>query len=174
MFPFVANLTDSCSGAGADSTASTMQSFFHFVLSNRDIYDKLCKEIREASLSPNVSWTEAQELPYFQACLLEAMRMRPAVGLSIPRYVPKDGAKIGGKYYRGGIVVSVNGWAVHRDALYGDRVHEFRPERWLSGDAKEMKKHMYQVSQQNSKRQRLKMSVWWWRSSLHWTKCCSI
>ncbi|KAJ9602591.1 hypothetical protein H2200_012784 [Cladophialophora chaetospira] len=131
-------------GAGADSTASTMQSFFHFVLSNREIYDKLCKEIREADLSPNVSWAEAQDLPYFQACLLEAMRMRPAVGLSIPRYVPKGGAKIDGKYYRGGIVVSVNGWAVHRDALYGDSVHEFHPERWFSETAKEMKKHMYQ------------------------------
>jgi cytochrome P450 len=140
----VQNRTDDGSGAGADSTASTMQSFFHFVLSNREIYQKLCKEIREAHLS-NVTWAEAQELSYFQACLLETMRMRPAVGLSIPRYVPKGGAKIDGKYYPGGIVASVNGWAVHRDALYGDRVDKFRPDRWF-GDVKEMKKHMYQVS----------------------------
>ncbi len=109
------------------------------------MYHRLCKEIRESNLSANVSWAEAQELAYFQACLLEAMRMRPAVGLSIPRYVPKGGAKIDGHYFPGGIVASVNGWSVHRDPLYGDNVHDFRPERWLSGD-KEMKKHMYQVS----------------------------
>lgn len=71
--------------------------------------------------------------------------MRPAVGLSMPRYVPKGGAKIDGKYYPGGMVASVNGWAVHRNALFGDAVHEFRPDRWFSGDAKAMKKHMYQV-----------------------------
>ncbi|OAP65103.1 hypothetical protein AYL99_01075 [Fonsecaea erecta] len=131
-------------GAGADSTASTMQSFFHFVLSNSEVYRKLCEEIRQARLSPSVTWTEAQELPYFQACLLEAMRLRPAVGLSIPRYVPKRGAVIDGHHYPGGIVASVNGWAVHRDALFGDHVDNFRPERWLSGDVRDMKKHLYQ------------------------------
>jgi cytochrome P450 len=126
-----------------------MQSFFHFVLSDLEVYRSLCREIREASLSPNVTWAEAQDLPYFQACLLETMRMRPAVGLSIPRYVPKGGAKIDGRWYPGGIVASVNGWAVHRDALFGEHVHIFHPERWLSGDAKEMKKHMYQASSQH-------------------------
>ena len=127
-----------------------MQSFFHFILSDRDIYHKLCREIREAKLSPTVTWAEAQDLEYFQACLLEAMRMRPAVGLSIPRYIPKGGAKIDGQHFPSGIVASVNGWSVHRDTLYGDRVHEFRPERWFSQDAKEMKKHMYQVSRPHS------------------------
>jgi cytochrome P450 len=134
-------------GAGADSTASTMQSFFWFVLSDKQVYDKLCNEIRGASLSKNVTWTEAQDLSYFQACLLETMRLRPAVGLSIPRYVPKEGARIAGKFFPGGMIASVNGWAVHRTSLYGDRVDEFQPDRWFSDSAKDMKKHMYQVSQ---------------------------
>jgi cytochrome P450 len=140
------NLLTCHSGAGADSTASTMQSFFHFVLSDREVYQKLCKEIRVADLSPNVTWAEAQELQYFQACLLEAMRMRPAVGLNMPRYVPKDGAKIDGMFYPGGMIASVNGWAVHRHAFFGDHTDKFWPDRWFSANAKEMKKHMYQVS----------------------------
>ena len=139
-------ITHSCSGAGADSTASTMQSFFHFVLSNPDMYKRLEKEVREAELSPYVSWQEAQNLPYFQACLSEAMRLRPAVGLSISRYVPPAGATIDGTYYRGGIAVSINAWVTHRnEALFGECPDEYRPERWLRDDTKEMKKHMYQV-----------------------------
>lgn len=115
-------------------------------MSNPQVYTKLTSEIRGAGLSANVTWAEAQELPYFQACLSETMRLKPAVGLSMPRYVPKTGAKIDGKYYPGGIAVSINGAAVHRDATtYGDHPDEFRPERWLTGNTKEMKKHMYQV-----------------------------
>lgn len=103
-------------------------------------------EIRGARLSPEVGWQEAQDLPYFQACLLETMRMRPAVGLSIPRYIPTRGATIDGQQYPGGMVASVNAWVVHRDeTLFGELPDRFRPERWLKGDIKEMKKHMYQV-----------------------------
>ncbi|OAL28580.1 hypothetical protein AYO22_02774 [Fonsecaea multimorphosa] len=132
-------------GAGADSTASTMQSFVYYILSSPDVYTKLTKEIRSAGLSEYVSWAEAQELLYFQACLSETMRLRPAVGLSIPRYVPRGGARIDDKYYPGGTIASVNGWVVHRDpTVYGDHPDEFRPERWLTGNVKEMKRHMYQ------------------------------
>lgn len=132
-----------------------MQSFFHFVLSDPKAYEKLCKEVRGANLSPSVTWAEAQELSYFQACLLEAMRLRPAVGLDIPRTVPSGGAKIDGTFYPGGITASINGWSVHRTPLFGDQVDEFRPERWSSEDAKEMKKHMYQVSKDDNSRKSL-------------------
>jgi len=123
-----------------------MQSFCHFVLSDPDVYSCLKEEIRGANLSSEVSWQEAQDLPYFQACLLETMRMRPAVGLSIPRYVPQSGATIDDQHYPGGMVASVNAWVVHRDAaLHGEFPEQFRPERWLKSNTKEMKMHMYQV-----------------------------
>ena len=138
------------SGAGSDSTASTMQSFFHFVLSNEEVYGKLKSEVREAQdarkLSKLPSWAEAQELTYFQACLKESMRLRPAVGLSIQRYVPPGGAVIDGKHYPEGVIASVNAWAVHRDkSTFGDDADRYRPERWLQGNAKELEKHLYQV-----------------------------
>jgi len=78
-------------------------------------------------------------------CLKEAMRLRPAVGLSIQRYVPKGGAVIDGQHYPGGVAVSVNAWPVHRDqALFGKDAESFNPERWESANAKEMEKHLYQ------------------------------
>ncbi|OAP59435.1 hypothetical protein AYL99_06733 [Fonsecaea erecta] len=135
--------------AGSDSTASTMQSFFYLVLNAPKVYANLCQEIDEAQkagkLSAIVTYAEAQALPYFQACLKEAMRVRPAVGLGIYRKTPPEGVEIDGKFYPGGIEVAVNGWVLHRDAsIFGDDCEEFRPERWFERDAKLMGSHLYQ------------------------------
>ncbi|EXJ89630.1 hypothetical protein A1O3_02697 [Capronia epimyces CBS 606.96] len=135
--------------AGSDSTASTMQSFFYLVLNSPEVYATLQKEVDEAQkagqLSPIVTYAEAQKLEYFQACLKEAMRVRPAVGLGIYRRVPPDGAEIDGRFYPGGVEVALNGWVLHRDrAVFGDDADDFRPERWFERDAKVMASHMAQ------------------------------
>lgn len=129
-----------------------MQSFFYLVLNHPRVYTTLQAEIdsaqRRGELSPIITYAEAQKLDYFQACLKEAMRMRPAVGLGIYRKVPPQGAEIGGRYYPGGTEVSVNGWVLHRDkSVFGDDVEVYRPERWFERDAKFMTSHMYQVSE---------------------------
>lgn len=128
-----------------------MQSFCHLVLSSPAVYEKLVAEILDADksgrLSEMITYTEAQNLPYFQACLKEAMRLRPAVGLNIQRYVPPDGAHIDGTFFPGGTRVALNGWVLHRDqATFGKDADIFRPERWLEGNAKEMERNMYQAS----------------------------
>jgi cytochrome P450 len=136
--------------AGSDSTASTMQSFFYYVLSDARVYAKLQREVDEAQktgqISSIVDYAEAMKLEYFQACLKEAMRIRPAVGLGIYRVVPPEGANIGGQFFPGGTEVSVNGWVLHRDTeVFGDDVETFRPERWFERDVKSMNLNMYQV-----------------------------
>jgi cytochrome P450 len=136
--------------AGSDSTASTMQSFFFHVLNDRRVFERLTKEIRGAELSTMVAYQEAQNLPYFQACLKEAMRVRPAVGLNITRHVPPDGAEIDGTFFPGGTRVALNGWVLHLDkGTFGEDSEVYRPERWLDvGEvkAREMERGMYQVS----------------------------
>lgn len=142
--------------AGSDSTASTMQSFFYSILKDPQVYDKLCAEIDSARmsgrLSRNVQWSEAQNLHYFQACLDEAMRLRPAVGLNISRLVPPGSAEINGVKFPGGTRVAVNAWVLHRDKeIFGADADKFRPERWLENQerAKTMKRYMFQVSRQS-------------------------
>ncbi|KAI0835183.1 cytochrome P450 [Hypoxylon sp. FL0890] len=139
--------------AGSDSTASTMQSFFWHALSAPKVYAKLIDEIetaaREGTISSqgNIQWTEAQNLPYFQACLKESMRMRPAVGVNISRYVPPEGIEIEGRHLPGGIRLALNGWVLHRDkATFGEDADYYRPERWLEDpeDAKVMERYMFQ------------------------------
>ena len=133
-----------------------MQSFFHLLLSHPSSYSALLSEIDAASLSDPVTYAEAQNLPYFQACLKEAMRLRPAVGLNITRFVPPGGLEIDGTHVPGDVEVAVNGWVLHRDReVFGADAERYRPERWLEGKSgasggakvKEMERHMYQVSQ---------------------------
>lgn len=127
--------------AGSDSTASTMQSFFSEVLRRPEIYQRLQKEVDDASkaglLSEKVTYQEAQKLDYFQACLKEALRLRPAVGVDILRFVPPGGADIDGKWYPGGTRVAVNAWVTHRDkAMFGEDADVYNPERWLESEEK--------------------------------------
>lgn len=140
-----------------------MQSFFWLLLSHPQVYKKLLSEIDEAQsagkLSDPVVYAEALELPYFQACLKEAMRVRPAVGLNITRHVPPDGLKIDGEFCVGDTEVAVNGWVLHRDKeVFGQDAETYRPERWLEDDgkSKEMERHMYQV-----RRPRLQSTTQW-------------
>ena len=128
-----------------------MQSFCHHVLRDSKIHNRLLAEIDGAVAAGKLSympqWSEVQELPYFQACLKEAMRVRPAVGLNITRLVPPDGAEIDGTWYPGGTRVALNGWVLHRHkSVFGSDPKVYRPERWLEGDAKNMDRNMFQVS----------------------------
>lgn len=132
-----------------------MQSLFWHVLSSPDVHKRLVDEITEAvnvgvlPATGNISWSEAQGLQYFQACLKEAMRVRPAVGLNITRVVPPEGAELDGHFFPGGTEIAVNGWVLHRDKrTFGEDADDFRPERWLVevDNAKKMERYMFQVS----------------------------
>ncbi|KAI1086184.1 cytochrome P450 [Rostrohypoxylon terebratum] len=139
--------------AGSDSTASTMQSFFWHALSVPRVYSRLVEEVetavREGNIQSqgNVQWTDAQNLSYFQACLKESMRLRPAVGVNIARYVPPEGIEIEGRHIPGGTRLALNGWVLHRDkATFGEDAEVYRPERWLEDPekAKVMERYMFQ------------------------------
>ena len=126
-----------------------MQSFCHHVLRDPAIHARLKAELDQATTSGQLSdfpqWSETQALPYFQACLKEAMRLRPAVGLNITRLVPPQGAEIAGRRLPGGTRVAVNAWVLHRDeGIFGAQPKSYRPERWLEGDAKGMERYMFQ------------------------------
>ncbi|KAK5047347.1 hypothetical protein LTR84_006870 [Exophiala bonariae] len=140
--------------AGSDSTASTMQSFFHLVLQHRRVYDRIVDELQYHQISGNltsdlITYAEAQQLRYFQAALTETMRLRPAVGVNISREAPRDGVTIQGRQFSEHTRFAVNAWAVHRDyEVFGEDAGPFRPERWLEGDHERirlMRKHLYQV-----------------------------
>ena len=123
--------------AGSDTTAISLRSMFYYLIKQPSCMKKLVEEIdamdRAGRLSKIVTFAESSDMPYMQACLKEAMRMHPAVGLMLERIVPDGGVTIGGHFIPAGTVIGANPWVVARDRdVYGDDADQFRPERWLN------------------------------------------
>lgn len=123
--------------AGSDTTAISLRSILYFMLKTPHVLEQVVAEInntvgdRDCSRSP-ISFTEANQMPFFQAVLKESMRMHPAVGMLLERIVPEGGASIAGTFLRAGTVVGICPWVLHRDKrVFGEDADIFRPERWL-------------------------------------------
>ena len=120
--------------AGGDSTAGAMRAPAYHLLKNPLICEKMVAELRGADLTlPVPQWKEISQLPYFDACMREAMRISPAVGLLLEREVPKEGLELpDGRFIPAGTKVGINPCVVTRDiGVFGEDVDVFRPERWL-------------------------------------------
>ena len=144
--------------AGSETTAISLAAVFYYLLKNPASYEKLMAELSTAVKdgtvedrpSKLVSWTESQKLPYLDACIKEAFRLHPAAGLPLERIVPPQGATICGEHIAGGTIVGCSAWVLHRrPEIFGDRVDEYVPERWLEENTsaeklKEMNGTMFQ------------------------------
>ena len=138
------NLLTIPSFAGSDTTAIALRSAIDGLLTHPECYRKLQAEIDQrrtnGNLSLPVKYSEAQQMPYLQAVLKEAMRYHPSTGFIMERHVPKGGATICGVEIPGGTIVGINSWVVHRHkAVFGEDADEFRPERWLDADEERLK-----------------------------------
>jgi cytochrome P450 len=93
--------------AGSDTTAISMRAIMHFLLKNPASMQRLLAEIDTAwetgYLSDPVRVEEAERMPYMQAVMYEALRLHPAVGMSLPRVVPVGGARIDGRWIPAGV-----------------------------------------------------------------------
>ncbi|KAL1846513.1 hypothetical protein Plec18170_009091 [Paecilomyces lecythidis] len=125
--------------AGSDTTAISLRSLFYYLNKYPRCMKKVVEEIDEADskgeLSFFVTFAEGNRLKYFQACMKEALRMHPAVGLLLERVVPEGGASFGNVHLPAGTVVGMNPWVLGYDkGVYGEDVDVYRPERWLEAD----------------------------------------
>ncbi|KAG4257724.1 hypothetical protein FPRO04_07945 [Fusarium proliferatum] len=129
--------------AGSDTTGISLRAVVYFVIRTPLVHEKLQREIDEADqagqLSEYVTYQESLELPYFQATLKEAMRMHPAVGFPLERYVPEEGAEICGYNLPAGTNISTSAPLMHMNKdVFGNDVQIFRPERWLEASPEQL------------------------------------
>ncbi|KAI1614672.1 cytochrome P450 [Exophiala viscosa] len=137
--------------AGADTTATTFQAMFFYIMSTPRVYDKVMHEIDAASqagfLSDMAQFDEVvAHCPYYVACVRESMRLCPSAPNIFPRLVSEDGIDLYGRYAPPGTEITCNPWLLHRDkAFYGSDADHFRPERWLESESRtrEMLKHNF-------------------------------
>ncbi|KAF2267775.1 cytochrome P450 [Lojkania enalia] len=121
-------------GAGSDTTSISLCAVFWFLLKNPDSFAKLRAEIDNSGID-QISFQDAQKLPYMQAVIKEAMRVHPVTGLPLGRVVPKGGATIAGKHLPEGSVVGVNTWVAHNNTqVFGSDAATFNPDRWLQSE----------------------------------------
>lgn len=126
--------------AGSDTTSLSLSAIIYYLHRNEKSLIKLRAEIADfqerGQLSVVPAFQEAQQMPYLQAVIKEALRMHPAAGLPIERVVPPGGLDICERFFPGGTIVGINPWVEHRNPqIWGPDANEFRPERWLTDDA---------------------------------------
>lgn len=133
--------------AGSDTTGIGLRSVFYHLMKNPTVYKQLMEEIDEATkqgqLSSPVKYSEALKLPFLCACIKEALRIHPGVGLTMARTVPAEGLELCGKYIPGGYRVGMNAAVIHHDkSIFGPDAGEYRPGRWLEDNAANMDKYL--------------------------------
>ena len=119
--------------AGSDTTAIFSCSTLYYVLKTPGVLNKLKQELNPRKFQTPVSWKALQELPYFNAVMMEAARMHPGVGLMLERLVPQGGLTLpDGRFIPEGTIVGMNPWVIARSEKYfGKDTDKFIPERWL-------------------------------------------
>ncbi|KAK2592582.1 hypothetical protein QQS21_009727 [Conoideocrella luteorostrata] len=131
--------------AGSDSVGTVMQTVMYNLLRSSHSHRKLVSELQNAKVSrPYPKWAEISNLPYLDACVLEALRMHPPFALPFERVVPEGGITLCGQFLPSGTIVGANPYVTNRcKTMYGPDAEFWRPERWLEGG--EHKKRMETV-----------------------------
>nr|API82663.1 putative P450 monooxygenase and putative metallo-beta-lactamase superfamily II [Penicillium roqueforti] len=123
--------------AGSDSTANVMRTIMYNLLVHRDTLSRLQDELLESESRNGLSrtcpsWEKVRDLPYLDACVLEALRLHPPFCLPFERVVPGGGLTVCETYLPAGTIVGISPYMANRDKeTFGNDADEWRPERWL-------------------------------------------
>lgn len=122
--------------AGADTVACGLQAFVYHMIRRPDLWERARREIEDRSSSSRViSYADAQNMSFLQACIKEALRIFTPTPMGLPRVAGKGGITIGDHHFPEGTTISVNSWVMHHSKeIWGPDAREFRPERWLEGE----------------------------------------
>ncbi|KAI8321370.1 cytochrome P450 [Martensiomyces pterosporus] len=118
--------------AGTDTTSSTMCWITHLLLLHPVHYGRVQEEVRAAFERDHmITYDEARlQLPFLEACVCEAMRLRPVAG-NVARLVPKGGITLQGHFIPEGYSLTVCLGGSHMNKDVWSEPHVFNPERFL-------------------------------------------
>ncbi|KAI1386652.1 cytochrome P450 [Hypoxylon trugodes] len=114
--------------AGTDTTAVTLTYLIYAVSRQKDVHDRLLREIQ--ALPAEFNHRDLRNLPYLNCVIDETLRLYGAASGALPRIVPKEGGQLGGYYVPGGAVVSTQNYTIHRDEEIFPDPEKFDPSRW--------------------------------------------
>lgn len=123
-----------CEGADTASTAAAAVLFY--LSRNPALYARCVAEVRSVFGSSDeiLMGQKLNSCTYLRACIDEAMRMSPSVGLSLQREVQSGGAIVDGQFIPEGCDVGTPIYSIHHNPKYFSDPFAFKPERWLIGE----------------------------------------
>ncbi|KAJ2203275.1 hypothetical protein IW145_004172, partial [Coemansia sp. RSA 521] len=127
--------------AGTDTTALTLTWTIHYLMLYPSVYQKAVNEVRDKFARDHlITYAEGKaQLPYIEAVIYEALRIRAVSGTALPRVVPAGGATFQGHFLPAGTQINVNiaGANHHQETWESPRL--FNPERFIKDEkAKQM------------------------------------
>lgn len=106
-FNNVTSVASSNVGAGSDTTAISLRAIIYYLLKHPEAKARLIREVDKTARAEGVvdtfGYQQAMKMPYLQAAMYEAMRLYPAIGMSLPRVTPPEGFLIGDTFIPGGV-----------------------------------------------------------------------
>jgi cytochrome P450 len=89
------------------------------------------------------TWQELKKLPYLTACIEENLRITAGIPHRLARMAPKQGLTFHEWDIPAGTPVSMSIYLIHRmNPTIFPQPDEYIPERWLSPNAKSLKKYL--------------------------------
>ncbi|GIZ05395.1 cytochrome P450 2J2, partial [Caerostris extrusa] len=133
-------------GAGSDTVRVTVDWMMLISSAYPEVQKKIHAEIDEVIGHERFpTWQDRLKMPYTDAALAELMRWKTIVPLNIMRYTLED-TELNGYFIPKHSRVLAVIWAVDHDKkLWGEDVHEYKPERFLSEDGKKVVKPEYAI-----------------------------
>lgn len=123
----------SVTGAGIDTTKTTLALATYHILANPEVYARLKKDLEEAipdaaTIPPVV---ELEKIEYLSAVIQEALRMSYGISQRLSRINPHETIEYGGYCIPPNSRFSMSTYMMHRDPRVFPQPDEFRPDRWL-------------------------------------------
>ncbi|KAJ5740268.1 hypothetical protein N7493_000140 [Penicillium malachiteum] len=113
--------------AGSDTTGSTLANIFYFLTKHPTVYERLQKEVDDVKSSGG----DASQIPYLDAIITEALRLRPVLPSGLKRNTPPEGLLVDEVWIPGNTIVFAAQHVIQRDERNFENALEFLPERWL-------------------------------------------
>ncbi|KIJ60731.1 hypothetical protein HYDPIDRAFT_98167 [Hydnomerulius pinastri MD-312] len=123
--------------AGAESTVSSLSSFFLSMVLHPDVQAKAQAEL-DSVVGPGrlPDYNDRLSLPYINAIVKEVLRWNPVAPLGLPHMVTKDDI-YNGYFIPAGTTVIGNTWTILHDERNYTQPMDFMPERFLNADGTE-------------------------------------
>lgn len=127
--------------AGSDTVATPIRGTLLYLLATRRAHDRLQAEVDDFLAHRDddtgiIKNSEAQQLPYLQAVILEGLRMNPPFSGQLGKRTPPGGVTLpSGVFIPGGVDIAHSTLSMQRlPEVFGQDVDVFRPERWLEAE----------------------------------------